>query len=185
MKKSWFVIAAAIPLVVVGSIGVWQLSGNDARRIGQLGPLSDPVPLSWRGEWSSEMSYRPGEVVSFEGSSYVAESEVTGTSPGSTRLCGRLRDEGCPWAAMMVGLTGRLDLHENKKSECTSTVRKNVPGPAQYECIAWSTVEANAVCPAGKVPTSGAGQTKLPNGWVSGSSTGGWAEAWAICYDGG
>lgn len=80
MKRSWWVIAAAVPLVVIGSVAIWQLSGDD-RRIGAVTASSEPVGLSWRGPWSSEASYQPGQVVAFDGSSYVAQAESKGTKP--------------------------------------------------------------------------------------------------------
>ena len=47
--KKWFVIAATIVLVVVGSVAVWQLSGDDTRRAGALEVSEEPMALSWRG----------------------------------------------------------------------------------------------------------------------------------------
>jgi hypothetical protein len=94
MKKAWFVIVAAIPLVVVGSIAVWELSGSDTRRVGALQPLEEPVPLSWRGAWSESAKYQPGEVVSLEGVTFVAQSDVAETQPDP--WC----EDDCMWAAL-------------------------------------------------------------------------------------
>lgn len=97
MKKSWFVIAAAIGLVAIGSIAVLQLSGDDARRTAALAEVrADPIPLSWRGAWSSDQKYEPGEVVFLDGSSYVAENEqANGMSPDEP-----CAGAGCPWSLM-------------------------------------------------------------------------------------
>lgn len=96
MKKSWFVIAAAIPLVAIGSIAVWELSGNDQRRLGMITSASQPVSLAWRGPWDAEAKYVPGEVVSYQGSSYVAETETGGVNPDPKECTG----ENCPWATL-------------------------------------------------------------------------------------
>ena len=95
LKKSWFLVAAAVPLVLVASIGVWKVSGNDARTVGALGPLEEPVPLSWRGEWSERFEYAGGEVVSYQGVSYVAETANSAQEPGSSDCRG-----DCPWSAL-------------------------------------------------------------------------------------
>jgi hypothetical protein len=80
-----------LALVAVGSIGVWKLANDDGRRVGALGPLSEPMPLSWRGTWTSEAKYDVGQVVSYKGSSYVAEAENAGEVPNEK--------EG-PWGLM-------------------------------------------------------------------------------------
>jgi hypothetical protein len=77
-------------LVAVGSVGAWKLSDAD-RRVGALGPLEEPVPLAWRGSWSEEAKYEPGQVVSYDDSSYVAEAATAGEAPNAK--------EG-PWALM-------------------------------------------------------------------------------------
>lgn len=49
-----------------------------------IGPLPDPVAtagLRWRGPWSREESYRPGDVVRYKGASYIATAAVQGESP--------------------------------------------------------------------------------------------------------
>lgn len=94
MKKSWFVIAAAIPLVLIGSIAVWQLSGNDARRVGAIGAADEPVALMWRGAWDAEAKYAPGQVVSFNRAAYVAEQVNAGSEPNP--WC----EDDCRWALM-------------------------------------------------------------------------------------
>jgi hypothetical protein len=95
MRKSWFLVAAAVPLVLVASIGVWKVSGNDARRVGALGPLREPVPLSWRGEWAKDFDYAGGEVVSYQGAAYVAETQNSAREPEPSG-CGA----DCPWSAL-------------------------------------------------------------------------------------
>ena len=95
MKKSWFLVAAVVPLVLVASIGVWKVSGNDARRVGALGPLKEPVPLSWRGEWAKDFDYTGGEVVAYQGAAYVAEMQNSAREPDPSG-CG----QDCPWSAL-------------------------------------------------------------------------------------
>ena len=95
MKKSWFLVAAAVPLVLVASIGFWKVSGNDARSVGALGPLKEPVPLSWRGEWAKDSDYAGGEVVSYQGVSYVAETANSAREPDPSG-CGA----DCPWSVL-------------------------------------------------------------------------------------
>jgi len=86
-----------LTLVAIGSVGVWKLSDAD-RNIGALGPLEKPVPLSWRGSWTDETRYDVGQVVSYEGASYVAEAANGGQVPNAK--------EG-PWALMAAtGLQG-------------------------------------------------------------------------------
>jgi hypothetical protein len=79
-----------VALVAVGSVGVWQLSGDD-RRVGALGPIEEPIALAWRGSWTAETKYEVGQVVSYKGSSYVAEAANGGEVPNAK--------EG-PWALM-------------------------------------------------------------------------------------
>lgn len=99
MKKSWLVVFAAIPLVVIGSVAVWQLSGSDERRVGAIDASSDPVALMWRGAWNEEAVYAPGEVVSLKGASYVAEEKNQGSAPGPC-------EAECMWARMGQGTQG-------------------------------------------------------------------------------
>lgn len=100
MKRSWLVAAAVIPLVVIGSAAVWQLSASDVRRVGAIDASSDPVSLMWRGAWNEEAVYAPGEVVSFEGASYVADEESQGRKPDPS--C----EAECMWAEMGQGTPG-------------------------------------------------------------------------------
>jgi hypothetical protein len=83
----------------VGSLGVWKaVDGDGDRRMGALGPIEEPIALSWRGVWSEGAKYRPGEVVAYEDSSYVAEADSAGEVPNAK--------EG-PWALMAAkGLQG-------------------------------------------------------------------------------
>jgi hypothetical protein len=76
--------------VLIGSVGVWMASGDD-RRVGAISALEEPVALSWRGAWTESAKYDVGQVVSFEGGSYVAEAPNDGLKPGAK--------EG-PWALM-------------------------------------------------------------------------------------
>jgi hypothetical protein len=83
MKKFWFVIAAAIPLVVVGSVAVWMLSDGGARRQGALVAPSDPVSMAWRGGWSERTTYAVGEVVSAGDATYLAAKKNIAVDPTS------------------------------------------------------------------------------------------------------
>jgi hypothetical protein len=86
-----------VVLVAVGSVGAWKLSGSE-RRAGALGPLDEPIPLTWRGEWTKDSKYDAGQVVSFEESSYVAEAATSGEVPSA---------KDGPWALMAAkGLQG-------------------------------------------------------------------------------
>lgn len=97
MKRSWFVIAGAGVLVVIGSIAVLRSSGEDSRRQGALGG-GEPVALSWRGDWSAEAEYTAGSVVTYDGASYVAEGEKLSTPNPGCAECGwaRLATESPP-----------------------------------------------------------------------------------------
>ena len=95
MKKLLVVLGVITPLVLIGAATVWLMDGGDSRRVGAISAASEPVGLSWRGAWNPETTYLPGHVVSYEGSSYVAESEVTEAVPNPRRC---LRE--CAWALL-------------------------------------------------------------------------------------
>jgi hypothetical protein len=73
LMKKWLALTAAVALVVVGSVALWQLSEDDARRSGALAASREAVVLSWRGVWSEKKEFVPGQVVQFKGAAYVAE----------------------------------------------------------------------------------------------------------------
>ncbi len=106
--KKWFVIAAAIALVVVGLVAVWQLSGDDTRRAGALEVSEEPVALSWRGVWSERKDYGPGHVVQFRGAAYVAERGRGETDPWCEDDCRKAAEnppapwceDDCRWALL-------------------------------------------------------------------------------------
>jgi hypothetical protein len=100
MKRSLIVLAAVIPLVVIGSAAVWKVSGNDLRRVGALNAESEPVALMWRGPWDAEAKYAPGQVVSYKGASYVADEENGGREPDPA--C----EKECVWSSMGLGAEG-------------------------------------------------------------------------------
>ena len=79
--NKWLMIAAAIALVVVGSVAGWQLSGDDARSAGALEASDEPITLSWRGVWSEKKAYGLGQVVRFKGATWVAERETLESEP--------------------------------------------------------------------------------------------------------
>jgi hypothetical protein len=65
---------------------------NDTRRMGD--PRSEPLAMSWRGAWSADLKYAPGEVVSFDGAAYIAERDVAETQPDP--WC----EDECRWAPL-------------------------------------------------------------------------------------
>lgn len=145
MKKSWIVIAAAIPLVAIASIAVWKASGDDSRRQGALGTGEDVV-LTWQGEYDATTEYAPGNVVMLEGSSYIAEGEKLSEPKPDCIDCG--------WTRMAVEDAGA----ETTKEEPTvpplrgyEVVYKGASLPAGYTNNQTLTVS----CPEGKVPLSG------------------------------
>jgi hypothetical protein len=93
MKKSWLAVVAAIAVVAVVSVVVVRSSDDDSRRQGAL-EESEAVSLTWRGDWSPEVAYAGGSVVSHEGTAYVAE--VAEPKPGAAPAGGA--DSG--WAAL-------------------------------------------------------------------------------------
>ncbi len=69
-----------VALVAVGSIGVWQLAAGDGgRQVGALGdePLKDGPSgaLRWRGTYDGSLGYRAMDVVSYNGSSWIATAD--------------------------------------------------------------------------------------------------------------
>lgn len=98
MVNKFLIGVGILALVAVGSIGVWKLADDDGRRVGALEPIEKPVPLAWRGAWTKDAEYSAGQVVAYEGSSYVAEAATAGEVPNAK--------EG-PWALMATkGLQG-------------------------------------------------------------------------------
>ncbi len=92
MRKVMLTLVAGAAVLTLGSVAFWQLSGDGTRRQGALAATIDPVPLSWRGAWTAEARLAPGEVVSYEGSAYVAQEDTSGVAP---RCAGQ---PDCPWA---------------------------------------------------------------------------------------
>lgn len=144
MKKSWFVVLVAIPLVVVGSIAVWELSGSDARRVGTLQPLEESVPLSWRGAWSEKTEYRTGEVVSLKGVTFVAQRENSATEPDP--WC----EDDCMWAALTPRATQGPKGDPGPKGE--QGAKGDTGGPGLRWMGAWN---ADADYGAGEVVSHG------------------------------
>lgn len=100
MKRSLIVAAALLPIVLIGSVAVWNVAGDDIRRVGAIDSSSKPVALMWRGPWDSKAEYLPGQVVSLKGASYVAEQESQGSAPDP--WC----EDDCRWARMGEGTQG-------------------------------------------------------------------------------
>lgn len=101
MKKSWFVVAAALPLLLVGTVGAWQLMDSSQRRLGALGFGSGEAAMYWRGAWSADAKYQAGEVVGHKGNAYVAEVANSGAEP-SPKACA----ETCNWVPLAIGVMG-------------------------------------------------------------------------------
>lgn len=113
MKRFWVILFASIPLVLVGSIAVWQLSGSDARRVGAIGATDKPVALMWRGAWDAKAEYTAGQVVSYRGSSYVADATSFGQAPNakesSWSVMASMGFQGPPGVAGPPGAVTSLD----------------------------------------------------------------------------
>lgn len=139
MVNKLLIVVGLVALVVVGSIGVWKLADDDGRRVGALGPLSEPMPLSWRGTWTGEAKYDVGQVVSYKGSSYVAEAENAGEVPNER--------EG-PWGLMAAqgaqgpagNFTGTFQSPDGKYTLSVTNAGIDAKGPN-----AQLTLDANGV----------------------------------------
>lgn len=189
MKKSWIVMAAAIPLVVFASMALWKLAGDDSRRQGAIGS-SDAVALSWRGDYVAEAEYAPGNVVSHEGSSYVAEGEKLSTPSAECAECG--------WARLAIDSASTGETEEEIAEKEAETAAPAEPVMRAYEVVRETrTVNAGAAgtsiyvaCPEGKMPING-GATPTPPLKVTGgglvkvdvSATGVQTGTWGIQFD--
>jgi hypothetical protein len=107
--KKWLVLAAAVALVVVGSVAVWQASSDDdVRRAGAIEASEEPISLSWRGVWSERKDYGVGQVVQFKGAAYVAELGKGELDPWCEDDCRKAAEnpppvwceEDCRWALL-------------------------------------------------------------------------------------
>jgi hypothetical protein len=213
MKKSLIVAAAVLPLVVIGSIAVWNVSGNDLRRVGAIDSASEPVALMWRGAWDAEAKYAPGQVVSFKGAAYVAEQENGGSEPDP--WC----EDDCRWASMGnaaegppgpkgdtgpagpkgdpgpkgdrgpgPGLTGRQIVSaQSDPSTCTSYSTNAI---GQRTCTNWTHPQVTATCPPGKVWVYGvtsefSGIQQLGDSWTATAQNDRTAFVRLTCFDGG
>jgi hypothetical protein len=155
MPKIMLTLAAGAAVVTLGSVALWQLSGDGPRRQGALAATIDPVPLSWRGAWTAEARLAPGEVVSYEGSAYVAQEDTSGVEP---RCVGK---SGCPWA--LVAARGPQGPTGPQGTQGPA----GPPGPAgplsgvelvtgPYVTLAHDKLTTASVsCPAGKKATGG------------------------------
>ena len=211
MRRSWFLVAAAVLLVLVASIGVWKASGNDTRRAAALGALKEPVAMSWRGEWAKDGEYRGGEVVSYEGAAYVAEGENTAREPDPA-ACGA----DCPWALMAAqgggsgpagadgaagppgppGPPGPQGPRGDRGPGPGLTGRAVAVASATSTCThrdgltnlctSWTHPQAIATCPPGKVAVSGSGGSQYDiDSWRGTPSDGGQVTVSVLCFDGG
>lgn len=85
----WRVLAAALVLIAVaGCAG----GDSDDRRTAALGE-GEAEALSWRGDWTAEAEYQPGEVVTHEGVTFVA---VSTTAQAPAAKC----EVDCAWNVM-------------------------------------------------------------------------------------
>lgn len=152
MKKSWILILGAIPLVAIASVVVWKASGDDSRRQGALGS-DEAVALSWRGDWSAETEYAQGNVVSHEGTSYVADGEKPEIP--------RANCEGCGWTVVGV---------ERAPAQGLTEVAKEIGG---YEII-----EKVVSIPPGRsyqhIKCSSPEKSPLGAGWREPAGRGAW-----------
>ncbi len=214
MKRTLLVLAVALPFVVIGTVGVWQLAGDDTRRVGALGPLSEPIALAWRGEWSPDAKYAPGQVVAYDGSAYVAETE-TDLSPDPTQC-----EKECPWVSLAIGgagtagpqgpkgdpgakgdpgpkgdrgpgpgLTGRQIVSaQSAPSTCLGYSTNQLTG--QRTCTGWTHPEVTATCPPGKVwvygvTSEGYGLQHSGQSWTVAARNDSVAWIQLTCFDGG
>jgi hypothetical protein len=129
-------------LVAVGSIGVWKLAEDDGRRVGALGPIDEPMPLSWRGTWTSEAKYDVGQVVSYKGSSYVAEAANAGEVPNEKEgPWGLMAAQGAQGAQGPAGtFTGTFQSPDGKYTLSVTNAGIDARGPN-----AQLTLDANGV----------------------------------------
>jgi hypothetical protein len=83
--------ALIVSFVAVGLAGV-AVSASSVSRDAAATPTpvrlaadtAGPAAMAWRGAWSSTAQYAPGEVVSYQGVSYVATAASTGADPSAT-----------------------------------------------------------------------------------------------------
>lgn len=126
MKKFLLSSVIAVPLLALGTVALWQVVGDEPRSLASLSaPTREPLPLAWRGAWSAEEKYQPGEVVSHGGSSYVAQTENAEVEPGSCP------EEGaCAWALLAVdtGDAGSLALAGQSCAEGSSVTGFSAQG---------------------------------------------------------
>jgi hypothetical protein len=72
-----------VVLAIGGPVVAWQFVDED-RRAAALGEATKEGvqgTIRWRGEFNKEVAYEPLDVVSFEGSSYVATTEIREAAP--------------------------------------------------------------------------------------------------------
>lgn len=82
MKKLLLGLGVVV-LAIGGPVVAWQLVDDD-RRAGALGEETKEGvqgTIRWRGEFNKEVVYQPLDVVTFEGSSYVATKESAEAAP--------------------------------------------------------------------------------------------------------
>jgi len=112
--------------------------------------------LSWQGAWSSDLIYMPGDVVGFDGSSYVSlTSDNTGnppdTSPTSWGLVAQKGDTGMTGAAGATGATGPA----GSQGPAGPQGSAGVPGPAGPAGPMGPTGPVGAAGPTGPAGPSG------------------------------
>jgi hypothetical protein len=181
MKKTWIAIAAAIPVAALLSVVAWQAVEDDSRRQGALGS-GEAVALAWRGDYSAEVEYQPGDVVSIEGATYVAAEEKLAEPT--------LECVDCGWALLGSETTSTEESKEEaappepvvrgyERVTADPTVLAGVSGATYF-----------VTCPAGKMPLSG-GASPTPPMKVSGGglfkvetdATGARTGTWGVQFD--
>ena len=89
MRTPGSLFSIVISTVAFGLAGVAvSASGSDpgpsVPALMKLAAETTAPPLSWRGTWSPDAQYAPGEVVSRDGSSYVATAPSTAAAPAAS-----------------------------------------------------------------------------------------------------
>lgn len=89
-------------LVLIGSVGVWKVASDDgARRVAALGEEESPTgAIRWRGAYEKGAVYAPMDVVSYEGSSWIATDKTDSAPPDAPwDLLAQAGEQGAPGAA--------------------------------------------------------------------------------------
>lgn len=83
-----------LAIVVAGCMG-----DDDERRTAALGE-GEAASLSWRGDWVAETEYPAGSVITYEGSTFVADTPTAAAEAPDLKC-----ESGCSWS-LMAATTG-------------------------------------------------------------------------------